>query len=151
MNNITFDTLKAEYTSDLAKLDKECFTVPWSENLFKNDVENKNSYYVIGLDGNTVISYGGMYIVLDEADITNIAVHPIYRCRGIASRMLDILINHCNELNIKKLMLEVRCSNKKAISLYQKKGFLIVGERKNYYSDNGETAILMTKYMEEVK
>ena len=143
--------LTAEINEALAKLDAECFSVPWSKKLFLDDVSNKNSFYVLALHNNSVVAYGGLYKVLDEADITNIAVHPLYRRHGIAKQILDIIFKHCLDFGIKKLMLEVRCSNKNAIDLYLSLGFHVVGERKNYYSDNNETAILMTKYMEEVK
>lgn len=150
MNNIIFDNLKPEYLDSLVDLEKICFTVPWSRNLFENDISNPLAYYVLAVFNNKVIGYCGLYKVLDEADITNIAVHPDFRGSGIAQMLLDNIFEHCMLNGIIKITLEVRESNKKAINLYNKKGFKVVGKRKNYYSDNRETAILMTKQTEEV-
>ena len=88
-----------------------------------------------------------MSTVLDEGNITNIAVHPEYRNRKIASRILEMLIEYaiCEKLSV--LMLELRESNITAYNLYSKFGFEAVGKRKKYYSDNSEDAILMTKYI----
>lgn len=151
MHNIIFDSLKDIYLDSLFELEKICFSVPWSKNLFKNDITNNNAFYVLAVDNNKVIAYCGLYKVLDEADITNIAVHPEYRRKGIATKILNIIFKHCCDNNISKITLEVRQSNENAINLYKNNGFVIVGERKKYYSDNGETAILMTKQIEEVK
>lgn len=150
MNNIVFDSLKPEYLDSLSDLEKICFAVPWSRNLFENDISNPMAYYVLAVLNNKVIGYCGLYKVLDEADITNIAVHPDFRGNGLAQMLLDNIFEHCKLSRISKITLEVRESNKKAINLYNKKGFRVVGERKNYYSDNCETAILMTKQTEEV-
>ena len=145
MIEIKYDTLRAEYIDSLTVLDKLCFSIPWSKKLFENDIDNKNAFYVIALFNGVVIGYCGLYKVLDEADITNIAVHPDYRNLGIATTILDYILKHCSESKISKVMLEVRESNYIAINLYKKYGFKVVGSRKNYYSDNKETAILMSK------
>ena len=151
MKNIKFDTLKTELLDSLVELENICFTIPWSRKLFENDLNNKNAFYVLALDDNTVIGYCGLYKVLDEADITNIAVHPQFRNRGIAKSILNKIFKHCLDNKISKLTLEVRKSNYVAMNLYRINGFEVVGERKNYYSDNGETAVLMTKYIGEVE
>ena len=89
MNNVIFDKLKPEYIDSLSELENKCFTVPWSKELFKNDLNNNNAFYVLAISDGNVVAYGGMYTVLDEADITNIAVHPLYRKQGIASTILN--------------------------------------------------------------
>lgn len=150
MIEIKFDILRHEFLDSLIELEKICFSIPWSKKLFENDINNEKAYYVLALYNNITIGYCGLYKVLDEADITNIAVHPDFRNQGIANQMLNRIIKHCEENKISKVMLEVRESNYNAINLYKKQGFKIVGNRKNYYSDNKETAILMTKYIEEV-
>ena len=150
MNDIIFDNLKPQYLDSLTELEKTCFSVPWSRKLFENDISNKNAYYVLAVFNGKVIGYCGLYKVLDEADITNIAVHPEFRRQGLAGRILENIIKYCELNKISKITLEVRKSNINAINLYTKKGFIVVGERKNYYSDNHETAILMTRQAEEV-
>lgn len=150
MNKLRFDILKEDYLDSLTKLENICFTIPWSRNMFYNDISNPNAYYILALCDNNVVGYCGMYKVLDEADITNIAVHPDHRHQGVATQILKMIIDHCTYSDLSFITLEVRESNKKAIDLYTKSGFVVVGQRKNYYSDNHETAILMTKYLKEV-
>jgi len=144
---IIFDNLKEEYLDSITELDKECFTIPWSRNLFALELSNTNTFYILALCNKKVIGYGGVSTVLDEGNITNIAVHPEYRNRKIASRILEMLIEYaiCEKLSV--LMLELRESNITAYNLYSKFGFEAVGKRKKYYSDNSEDAILMTKYI----
>ena len=139
------------YLDSLVELENVCFSIPWSKNLFKNDITNPNAFYILAINNGKVIAYCGLYNVLDEADITNIAVIPEYRKKGLASKILDMIFEYCQNRKIAKITLEVRKSNESALNLYKNKGFTIVGERKKYYSDNGETAILMTKQIEEVK
>lgn len=145
--NIHFDTLKKEYLDKLTLLDKQCFTLCWSRELFKSELNNPHAFYILAFAGDKLIAYGGITDVAGEGSITNIAVHHEYRQRGIASKILEKIISHGKNENLEFITLEVRESNINAIKLYEKFGFEKVGERKNYYSDNHETAILMTKYM----
>ena len=108
MNDIIFDSLRLEYIDSLFDLENICFTIPWSKKLFENDIINPLAYYVLAVSNSKVIGYCGLYKVLDEADITNIAVHPDYRGRGIAQTMLDNVVEHCKQNKIKKITLEVR-------------------------------------------
>ena len=130
---ISYDNLKAEYLDSLTILDRECFSIPWSRNLFENELLSENAYYVLALHGNRVVGYGGINKVLDEGNITNIAVHPQYRNCGIASNILHALIDYSKNSGLSVVMLELRESNNKAFNLYVKYGFQIVGKRKNYY------------------
>ena len=150
MNNIIFDNLKHNHLDSLCELEKMCFSIPWTRTMFEGDVTNHTAYYVLALDGSKVVGYCGLYKVLDESDITNIAVHPDYRRQGLASQLMNHIFDYCHKCNLGSVTLEVRESNLNAINLYKKHGFHIVGKRKNYYSDTHEDAILMTKYLKEV-
>ncbi len=150
MNNIVLDSLKIQYIESLVDLENLCFKIPWTKNMFLGDVKNPNAYYILVLNNSKVIAYCGLYKVLDESSITNIAVHPDFRKKGLAKLMLSNVVKHCMDNNISSITLEVRESNTNAINLYSNNGFKIVGKRKNYYADNHETAILMTKYLKEV-
>jgi len=150
MKNIKLDILKNEYIDSLIELENLCFSIPWTKQMFAQDVSKTDAYYVVALDGQKVVGYCGLYKVLDQADITNIAVHPDYRKKGLASLMLDNIIKYCTNCTLSFITLEVRQSNQSAINLYKKYGFNEVGLRKNYYADNHENAILMTKYIKEV-
>ena len=92
---------------------------------------------------NKVIGFAGTWIVLDESHITNIAIHPNYRRQGIASMLLEKLLDYCKNRGCVSYTLEVRSGNKAAKALYEKHNFKSNGIRKGYYEDNKEDAIIM--------
>lgn len=146
-DGITIVPLTSSRISELGKLDSVCFSDPWSTESFASALENELYTYFIAVDttlGN-VCGYGGMISVLDSADITNIAVLPDYREKGIGSALLSELISAAEAKGAFSLHLEVRESNNAAKRLYEKFGFVIDGKRKNYYRRPTEDAILMTK------
>ncbi|MDZ7542793.1 ribosomal-protein-alanine N-acetyltransferase, partial [Clostridium perfringens] len=104
--------------------------------------------YIIAKDieKNSVIGFVGVWIIVGEADITNIAVHPNYRKLGVGSKLLSSLINICDDLSCSLINLEVRASNISAQNLYKKFSFIENGLRKGYYEDTKEDAILMTYF-----
>ena len=126
------------------EIEKGCFSVPWSREAFVQEIkENKCArYLVLAVDGR-VIAYGGMWFVLDEAHITNIAVHPAYRGNGHGEAITRALISLARENGMNWMTLEVRRSNAAAQALYHKVGFVDVGYRKRYYDDNKEDALIM--------
>lgn len=116
----------------------------WSKDSFYNELKNKLAFYYCILDPeNKVLAYVGYWHILDEAHITTLAVHPDYRNKQLAQILLITMINDCYKKLIKYITLEVRESNIAAISLYEKLGFSSIGQRKNYYQDNGENALIM--------
>lgn len=131
-------------TKQLAELDKVCFAVPWSEQAFIDETENELANYIIAEDNGAVIGYVGYWKVVDEGHITNIAVSPDCRRKGIASEMLSRIIKSAYDDNLYLLTLEVRKSNIAAQKLYEKFGFEPLGERKNYYHLPTEDAVIMT-------
>ena len=137
-------TISKRDTKQLAELDKVCFAVPWSEQAFIDETENELANYIIAEDNGTVIGYVGYWKVVDEGHITNIAVSPDYRRKGIASEMLSRIIKAAYDDNLYLLTLEVRKSNIAAQKLYEKFGFEPLGERKNYYHLPTEDAVIMT-------
>ncbi len=140
MNITPFDF---KHLNDIADLEKQCFSLPWTREMFEGELMSSIAeYFVAEYDGRAV-GYAGMWKILDEGHITNIAVSPYYRRKKIGQALLDSLVSRANQKGIKKLLLEVRKSNEAAISLYSKNGFQSVGLRKGYYSDNNEDAVLM--------
>ena len=133
------------HVSQIADLERLCFNDPWSENSIASELNNKLSHWLVALDGEKVIGYVGSQTVLGETDMMNIAVHPDYRKRGIATELIQELINALNERNSHSLMLEVRESNDPAKELYLKMGFELVGIRKNYYRNPKENALILRK------
>lgn len=129
---------------EIARLEKICFSDPWSlESVYHDVVENKLAFYAAAEAEGMVIGYAGLWKILDEGHITNVAVSPRYRRMHVATMLMDFILEATGEAGIKKHTLEVRAGNKGAIALYQKHGFKVCGIRKGYYSDNGEDALIM--------
>ena len=116
----------------------------WSYNILKQELENKNTTYIIAKENNEVVGFAGISICLDEATLNNIVVKKSCRGRGLGGELLESLIDICSDLNIKTFTLEVNTTNEPAIHLYEKFGFINAGRRRNYY-ENGEKAWLMVK------
>lgn len=129
---------------EMAELEKVCFASPWSYESIRHDIcENKLSFYLVAELAGKVVGYVGIWNIIDEGNITNVAVSPVYRRQHIASILIDTLIQVTNQAGIKKHSLEVRASNIPAQELYKKFGFVEAGLRKGYYEDNKEDAIIM--------
>lgn len=143
--DIEITRMTLEDVKEIAELEKKCFAIPWSEKSFTDEMNNKIAVYLVAKDNGKCIGYAGFWNVSGEGDITNVAVLPQYRKQGIGSMLIKTMIKTARELNIYLLTLEVRKSNIAAQGLYNKYGFDIIGERKRYYSDNGEDAWIMTK------
>lgn len=115
----------------------------WSKEAFAQEITNPMAKYVVAEMDNKVIGFAGLWTIVDEGHITNIAVHPDYRGKGIGSKLVKSLIDNSKDWYINDLTLEVRYSNKIAQNLYKKYGFIEEGIRKNYYADNKEDAVIM--------
>lgn len=139
--------LTREMLPDLLALEQACFTAPWTEGMFLGELDNPAAVYrIIRYEGESV-AYMGMWCVADEGQITNIAVSPVHRRRGLATRLMTYFIELARARSLQLLTLEVRADNQAAIVLYQKMGFQTVGRRRGYY-ENGEDALLMTLFLE---
>ena len=115
----------------------------WSKESFKKELFNPLAKYLVAKENNKVIGFAGVWTIVDEGHITNIAVHPKFRKRGIGNILLSSLIEHCKNWGCNSLTLEVRASNTPAQNLYKKYNFKEEGIRKKYYKDNNEDAIIM--------
>jgi ribosomal-protein-alanine N-acetyltransferase len=129
----------------VAEIETLCFTSPWSRKDILREIEwNESAYYLVCADGARVISYAGLWTVLNEGHITNVAVHPDFRGRGIGRAVLVALIERTRRLaGITEFTLEVRPTNAAAMRLYRKAGFLEEGRRKDYYTKPSEDAVIM--------
>ena len=117
----------------------------WNYNVFKSELENENSKYIVAHQNNCIVGFAGIWIAIDVAHITNIVVKKDLRKTGIGTLLLQELINMCKNLQIKEITLEVNEHNVSAIKLYEKFGFKQVGLRKKYYN-NEDNALIMTKF-----
>lgn len=131
---------------DVYIIETECFSHPWSKQSLEEELNNETSLFLVAKEENEVIGYIGMSIVIDEGYIFNVAVRESYRNKGVATALINELVTYGKKNNFSFITLEVRESNLPAISLYSKFGFIKAGERKDYYSNPKENAILMTKY-----
>ena len=118
----------------------------WNYNLFKSELENKNSMYIVAKLNNQIVGFAGIWFSVDDIHITNIVVKKNCRNQKIGSLMLNNLIELCENRTQKSITLEVNSNNIPAQKLYQKFGFKNVGIRKKYYN-NTEDAIIMTKIL----
>ena len=129
---------------DVQEIEKGCFSVPWSRKAFEKEItENVCARYLVLELSGQVIAYAGMWLVIDEAHVTNIAVHPAFRGKGYGEVVTRALMKLAADTGMTWMTLEVRRSNLVAQSLYHKVGFIDVGYRKRYYEDNQEDALIM--------
>ena len=140
---------RPEHLDQLEAIERACFPDPWSRHLLEELLEHEGAVSLAAVgEGGAVLGYTSAQTVLDEGYINNVAVHPAYRRRGIASRLLEELRRRGTELGLSFLTLEVRASNLAAQALYAKHGYREVGCRRKYYEHPREDAILMTMEFE---
>ncbi len=121
-----------------------CFPDPWSlESIAYELEENPMALYAVAEIGGQVVGYAGLWWIEDEGHITNVAVRPDFRDRHIATEIVGVLLEHTEQQGIRAFTLEVRRSNEAAKRLYEKFGFRVEGERKNYYRHEKEDALIM--------
>ena len=138
-------TMAEEHISALAQLERECFSDPWSEKALTEELRNPNAVFRVALIDGEVAGYVGMLHVLDEGDICNVAVFDRYRRKGVASALIQHLVDYGVENQLSFITLEVRESNIGAQKFYETMGFETIGVRKNFYDNPKEHAILMNK------
>ena len=144
-----FSPLLPAHIDQMEQIEIECFSVPWSREALDEELENPYAHYVVCTDvAGNVLGYIGSRIVLDSADITNVAVRPVYRRRGIARQLVGRMLEQMAEKGVTGVLLEVRESNLPAQNCYAQAGFTVVGRRKNYYELPKEDALLMGRVLE---
>ena len=134
----------------IVDIERESFSAPWSAEAFRTELTQNlfAKYMIMELDG-VIVGYGGMWLIIDEAHITNIAVRTPYRGLGYGELLLKELMKTAYWLGARRMTLEVRVSNAVAQSLYRKMGFYPSGVRPAYYSDNLEDALIMWVELDE--
>lgn len=131
-------------------IERSCFSLPWTREQLAHQMTDEHNLFLCAEDETGLLGYIGLMTVLDEGYISNVAVAPNARRRGIADALLDALAARTKEA-LSFLTLEVRASNAPAIALYEKHGFSVVGRRKNYYEQPREDALLMTHFLRKKK
>lgn len=135
--------MRMEDIEAVHELEIQCFSTPWSKESLAKEVDNDSSMFFVYEDNGEILGYAGMYLIIDEGDITNVAVSVKHRRKGIAGEILRQLFSKASEKGIKSFTLEVRKSNLGAISLYEAMGFVTEGCRKNFYDNPKEDGLIM--------
>ena len=117
----------------VALIERDCFSEPWSEQGFLDGMANSTVFFAAEDDRGNVVGYIGMYLMKPEGEITNVAVAKEVRGRGIGAALVASMQQWAEEHGIERIVLEVRVSNAPAIHVYEEKGFITIGVRKNFY------------------
>lgn len=151
MGEIILRRAELEDIAEMAEIEKLCFADSWSEEAFKEEItENERALYIVAEAEGKVAAYAGLWAIFDEGHITNIAVLPSFRRKGIGRAVVGALLEASEKIGLTAFTLEVRESNLPAQALYHEFGFEAAGIRKGYYSDNRENAIIMWRRLLQV-
>lgn len=142
--SIIFRDMEPEDIAQVVAIEEISFAIPWTFETFEREMTtNEYARYTVMEKDGAIIGYCGMWLILDESHITNIAILPEYRGRKLGEALLHEVIEKAKKLGAHSMTLEVRVSNEIAQKLYRKFGFLNGGIRKRYYTDNYEDALVM--------
>jgi len=130
---------------EVVEIEKQSFPIPWSRAAFVDELtRNMRALYIAVRDeSGTTVGYGGMWLVCDEAHVTNIAVRSDRRRQGVGTAVMIGLMGLAQSKGANRMTLEVRVSNRPAQELYSRLGFRPAGVRPRYYMDNREDALIM--------
>lgn len=145
------EAMAERHIAEIAAIERACFHEPWSENGLREELESESNLFLAAVEQDEVIGYVGCQTVLDEGYITNVAVAPAHRRKGVAAKLLAELRARAEAKELSFVTLEVRASNIPAITLYEAAGYVPVGTRKNFYSAPREDALLMTCFLKEMQ
>jgi [ribosomal protein S18]-alanine N-acetyltransferase len=138
--------MEFSHLDEILNIEEKSFATPWSRYAFTCELmDNDFARYFVLIHDELVIGYMGLWVILDEAHITNVAIHPDYRNRRLGEVLIREVVWRCQGMGVLRMTLEVRVSNLCAQSLYTRLGFVSAGVRKGYYTDNQEDAIIMWK------
>ncbi|WP_210367905.1 ribosomal protein S18-alanine N-acetyltransferase [Bacillus sp. REN3] len=141
---ITFRKMTVDDLDDVLEIEVNSFATPWSRDAFFNELtKNQFAEYLVAEVDQKVVGYCGVWIIIDEAHITNIALLPDYRGLKLGEALFAKVIELAKEMGAISMTLEVRVSNERAKALYRKFGFVEGAVRKQYYTDNMEDALVM--------
>lgn len=146
MANLRISPLEERHIKTVTEIEKASQTCPWSEESFRNELQQDHGIFIVGELGTDLIGFAGEWIIVDEAHIITVAVADEHRRKGYAQKLITELLLRAASQGATCSTLEVRASNEAAIALYEKFGFNATGRRKNYYPDNKEDAVIMWLY-----
>lgn len=144
---LEFRRMKPEDLDEVMLIEQSSFSVPWTRQDFIESMDKPTAIYMVAVLQKKVVGYCGLWGVVDEGQINNVAVSKDYRGQNIGTRLLEALFEEGAKADLHAYTLEVRVGNTPAIALYKKVGFEEAGIRKNYYTAPKEDALIMWKYM----
>lgn len=143
--------MRAEDATLAAALEETCFSAPWSAAMLAEAIRREDAvFFCAYLDG-CFAGHAGMFCVLDEGQIANIAVEEAFRRRGIGTALISALTEEAFRRKLSLLMLEVRASNTGAQTLYEACGFERVGVRRGFYAHPREDGFLYNKSIKQMR
>ena len=143
MGEIIIRKMQPEDLAEVCKIEKDNFSLPWSEKSFLESMERNDTVFLVALEDEEVAGYIGCYCIAGAGEITNVAVKASHRRKGIGGKLLQKLYEEGAALDTQEYFLEVRESNEAAIGLYLRQGFVKEGIRKNFYEKPVENAVIM--------
>lgn len=141
---MTVEPMTAAHIAALADIERLCFSEPWSADALRQELTNPCARFFAALCDGVPVGYIGCLVAAGEGDITNVAVHPDFRRRGIAGQLIARLTEEARQEGVTQIHLEVRASNAAAMALYEGRGFCPVGRRPRFYRRPVEDAVLYT-------
>lgn len=142
---LSIRAMTVENVPAVAALEAACFSTPWSLSSLKQELDNPLAVYRVAFWDEQAAGYAGMHHVVDEGYITNVAVFPTFRRRGVARGLLESLLCYGGKAGLRLITLEVRAGNHPALTLYRQLDFWEEGRRKSYYCNPTEDALILTR------
>jgi [ribosomal protein S18]-alanine N-acetyltransferase len=142
---VAMSEMRAADIPAVHEIERLSFNAPWPPYAFEQELANNRlAHYIVARSDERIVGFAGIWMMADEAHVTTFGVHPDTRRQGIGMRMMLALLELSLELHAARMTLEVRVSNEAAQALYRRFGFVMVGRRKRYYTDDGEDALIMS-------
>jgi len=145
VEHIAVQRMSREDVEEVARLEKLCFSDPWSKSSFEHELTNRFSIPLVVKSGSTIVGYCCLWHVYEQMEIATIAVAPEFRGKGVGGMMMRWIVEEAARQGCSSVVLSVRESNLTAIRLYRRFGFVQLDRRKGYYRLPDEDAIIMIK------
>ena len=143
---MTIVPMAQSHIDAIAAIEQACFSEPWSAAALTEELSNPHAVFLAAVEGDTVLGYVGMHHLVDEGFVTNVAVAPEARRRGVARALLAALAAYGREHSLYRITLEVRVGNTAARTLYASEGYTLDGVRPGFYRAPTEDAAIYSLY-----
>lgn len=142
--NVEILKMKVEHLDDIMRIERDLFSSQWPRSIFKAELKENPfaHYYIIKYEGK-VVGYAGLWLLMEGAQVTNIAISSDYQGKRLGKALFSFIYQKAMTSGCESLSLEVRKSNEVAQNMYRQFGMTISGIRKEYYTDNREDALIM--------